>query len=236
MKYILKDKGNVYDLIPNLNDIVKSTDITLELTEEELDKLRIELRPFINIGGYTKCPEIIHIVGMYSIKNNISAIKTKRKLEDLYKEPLKDIQWDEEPDSGMEEVAEAIGGNKGLESLGGVCVIDDGDPLEKEVTESLQEKTNSVINTCSPKKISFRYLQWNDNLSEMKMFCGNDCIITYEYAPGLDCYWMLVVDTINKDGYTSVPLGHYVIKLFEGFIVVSPHTFKKYFNVGGKES
>lgn len=198
MKYILKDKGNVYDLIPNLNDIVKSTDITLELTEEELDKLRIELRPFITIGGYVKCPEIIHIVGMYNIKGNISAIKTKRELEDLYKEPLKDVQWDEEPDS----------------------------------TE-LQDYTITK-NTATLKPLTFRYLQWNDNLSEMKMFCGEDCIITYECAPGLDCYWMLVVDAINKDGYTSVPLGHYVIKLSEGFIVVSPHTFKKYFNVDNK--
>ena len=81
----------------------------------------------------------------------------------------------------------------------------------------------------NPKQQTFEAIQWKDNCSEMKHFCGSYCTITYEHAPGLDDYWMLTVDTPN--GSEGVPLHCWVIKLDDHtFIVMDDRDFKKYFD------
>lgn len=86
------------------------------------------------------------------------------------------------------------------------------------------------------KPVEVEYLQWEDNLSEMKMFCKDNCKITYEYAVGIDCYWHLTVNDCLKDKWVGIAIGYYVVKLPEGFTVVSDIDFKEYFdNVDSKE-
>ena len=84
------------------------------------------------------------------------------------------------------------------------------------------------------KPIEVEYLQWNDNLSEMKMFCKDNCKITYEYAVGIDCYWNLLIIS-NQQKWLTVPLHSYVVKLPDRFIVMDEVEFKKYFNNVGSE-
>lgn len=79
-----------------------------------------------------------------------------------------------------------------------------------------------------PKEI--KAIQWTDNCSEMKHFCGNYCTITYEYAPGLDDFWMLTVDTIHDT--VNVALNDWVVKLDKNtFIVVKNFDFKNFFDI-----
>lgn len=67
------------------------------------------------------------------------------------------------------------------------------------------------------------YCQWNDNIAEMKLFCRDECIITYEYGPGLDCFFSLVI------GGCIVPLHDYVVKIGGKIKVYSPKEFSEIF-------
>lgn len=80
------------------------------------------------------------------------------------------------------------------------------------------------------KPIEVEYVQWRDNLSEMKIFCTDDCRITYEYAVGIDCYWNLQV--IDREGkWHTVPLHSYVVKFPDRFIVMDEIEFKEYIDL-----
>lgn len=79
------------------------------------------------------------------------------------------------------------------------------------------------------KQVTIEYVVWNDNLSEMKHFCLDQCKITYETCE-IDDYWHLQVYDDFREKWVTVPLGHRVVKLGpDDFIVVDPGRFKALF-------
>ena len=85
------------------------------------------------------------------------------------------------------------------------------------------------------KKATFKpntveYLKWNDNVSDMKRFCGDSCVITYETCH-IDDYILLRLDDCLKGENYIVPLHNYVIKLDDNmFTAIDSNMFDKYFN------
>lgn len=78
------------------------------------------------------------------------------------------------------------------------------------------------------KPIEIEYIQWHDNLSEMKRFCQDDCKIEY-LTTCIDDFWHLTVNDYLKDKWIGVAIGYYVVKLPDGFTVVNDIDFKEYF-------
>lgn len=79
------------------------------------------------------------------------------------------------------------------------------------------------------KQLEVEYIQWKDNLSEMKRFCLDDCKIEY-LTCAIDDFWSLSVNDCLKNKWITVAIGYYVVKLPEGFTVVSNIDFKEYFD------
>ena len=65
----------------------------------------------------------------------------------------------------------------------------------------------------------FEAVKWNDNLSEMKRFCGDNCKITYETC-SIDDFFLLTVYDALKDREVTVALHSYVIRLDENMYTV----------------
>lgn len=87
------------------------------------------------------------------------------------------------------------------------------------------------INKAILKAKEVEYLQWNDNYVEMKVFCGSNCVITYEMCPGIDTYFNLELNDFIRDRKSTVAFNDYVIKFDDGcFTHVSPLEFKEYFD------
>ena len=87
------------------------------------------------------------------------------------------------------------------------------------------------INKAKIKPLEIEYVIWKDNLAEMKHFCGDQCVITYESCY-LDDYWSLMVnDCINPENSKhDVALGNYVVKLGENcFTVIDSMDFNDIF-------
>ena len=80
------------------------------------------------------------------------------------------------------------------------------------------------------KPIEIEYIQWKDNLSEMKRFCQDDCKIEY-LTTSIDDFWHLSVNDCLTHMWVGVAIGYYVVKLPDGFTVVNDIDFKKYFEL-----
>lgn len=81
------------------------------------------------------------------------------------------------------------------------------------------------------KEREVEYLIWNDNLANMKHFCGENCKITYESCC-IDDYFLLVVDDFIKRQKVSVALHDYVVKFGDDmFTVVKAEDFDEYFGI-----
>lgn len=83
--------------------------------------------------------------------------------------------------------------------------------------------------TALSRVFEVEYVVWHDNLAEMKHFCGEDCVITYESCH-IDDYFNLSVDDCMKEKKVNVPTGHYVVKIPEfGLTVMDPIDFNLFF-------
>lgn len=81
----------------------------------------------------------------------------------------------------------------------------------------------------------FKAIQWEeteDCFSEMKRFCGDMCIISYETCDGIGDFWLLQLKVGPNEQPVTVPVGDWVIKGFDGnFYILNNSDIKEYFNV-----
>lgn len=86
-----------------------------------------------------------------------------------------------------------------------------------------------MSNKAVLKPIEVEYLQWHNNLSEIKRFCQDNCKIEY-LTTSIDDFWHLSVNNCITHMWKGVAMGNYVVKLPDGFTVISNIDFKDYFD------